>query len=58
MPITFDHVEGVVQKASEPTASGPAQPTGAAAQPPKPTAETFEETRHRMEQRARRLHAD
>ncbi len=56
MSITFDHVEGVVQKADEP--GGAPRPGGEAAPAPKPPAETFEESRRRMERLARRLHAD
>ena len=57
MSITFDHVEGVVQKAGEGgTAPAPSADATPAAQ--KPAAESFEETRRRMERMARRLHAD
>lgn len=56
MSITFDHVEGVVQKVSE--SSAPAQPSGGAAPAAKPAAEAHEDVRRRMERLAHRLHAD
>jgi len=56
MGISFDHVEGVVQKSSEPSSS--ATPEGEPAATPKPTGESMEEQRRRMERLARRLHAD
>ena len=55
MGIKFDQVEGVVQKASEPAAAQPASPDAAT---PKPSAESHEDTRRRMERMSRRLHAD
>ena len=55
MGITFDHVEGVVQKASEPTAA-PQSEAGEA--PQKSPQDSFEEARRRMDRMARRLHAD
>lgn len=55
MSITFDHVEGVVQKAE---GTSPAPAGGAARTEQKPHAESFEETRRRLERMARRLHAD
>jgi hypothetical protein len=54
MAIQFDQVEGVVQKASEPAAA-PAQPD---ATTPKPSHESHEDARRRMERMSRRLHAD
>jgi hypothetical protein len=56
MSITFDHVEGVVQKAGESAAPAPSGEATPAAE--KPSAESLEETRRRMERMARRLHAD
>lgn len=55
MGITFDHVEGVVQKASEPA---PTPQPEIGDKTPKPAAESYEETRRRMERMAHRLHAD
>jgi hypothetical protein len=55
MGITFDHVEGVVQKASEPS---PAPNSEIGEATPKPAHESLEETQRRMERMARRLHAD
>jgi hypothetical protein len=54
MGIKFDQVEGVVQKAAEPAT----QPADGASSTPKPTHESHDEARHRMERRSRRLHAD
>jgi hypothetical protein len=56
MSITFEHVEGVVQKAGGGT-TPPAASEGTPASQ-KPQAETFEEMRRRQERMARRLHTD
>lgn len=54
MAIVFDQVEGVVQKASGPASTAAPAKTS----PPKPPAESQMEVQRRMEERARRLHAD
>ncbi len=58
MGITFDHVEGVVQKATEGGAHPPAPAGDAGAKPAKSPHEDFEEQRRRAECLAQRLHAD
>lgn len=58
MGITFDHVEGVVQKASEGSSQAQPPAAGAGAKPAKPAAEQMEEQRRRAERMASRLHAD
>lgn len=58
MGITFDHVEGVVQKASEGGSPSPAPASSAGGKTPKPLGEQLEEHRRRAERMASRLHAD
>ncbi len=54
MGVTFDHVEGVVQKAGDTSPAPAAQESSST----KPAQESHEDARKRMERMARRLHAD
>jgi hypothetical protein len=56
MPITFEHVEGVVQKAAEPPAASGAG--GNTAPTPRPAAERQEDARRRAERLLARVSAD
>jgi hypothetical protein len=58
MGITFDHVEGVVQKATEGGSQPPAPAGDAGGKAAKSPHEQFEEQRRRAERLAERLHAD
>lgn len=55
MSITFDHVEGVVQKAAEPGGTAAPAPGGSPSTKPAETPEAAERRRERL---ARRTHAD
>ena len=56
MSITFDHVEGVVQRDTGPAVQG-GEPPAAPAQA-RPPAEQLEEAHHRMQWSMQRLRAD
>lgn len=58
MGITFEHVEGVVQKASEGGSQAQTPASGAGAKAARPHAEQMEEQRRRAERLASRLHTD